>query len=183
MAKKSLYFLAIVPEGKVKEEVMGLKLELAEKFHSKSALKSPPHITLHMPFQWRSDREEQLIERLGQFPFEGFPFDIELKDFDFFEPKVVYVGVRHQESLVRLQKELVTYMRLTFNLFNADYKDKPFHPHMTIGFRDLKKSLFPEIKKYYDLKKYSAKFEAAHFCLLRHNGKFWDELVYMPSPR
>lgn len=178
MAKKELYFLAIIPDEPIKQEVMDLKLELADRYNCKSALKSPPHITLHMPFQWRTDREDQLLDKLGKFEFESGLITVEMKDFDFFDPGVVFVGVAPNEDLKRLQLELVTYIRKEFNLFNANYKDKPFHPHITIGFRDIKKALFPEIKKFYESKRYSAEIKISSYCLLKHNGKSWDEFKY-----
>ncbi|MFY0625372.1 MAG: 2'-5' RNA ligase family protein [Reichenbachiella sp.] len=156
---------------------MALKEQLAEKYNCKSALKSPPHITLHMPFQWRSDREDLLIEKLREFDFSGFSIDILLKGFGFFDPGVVFVDVVENENLTKLQSELIGYIRKSFNLFNANYKDKPFHPHVTIGFRDIKKSLFPEIKAEYMLREFEGKFQTSGFHLLKHNGKTWDEFV------
>ena len=178
MPEKKLFFIALIPPEPIKSEVIAFKKEVEENFNSKAALRSPPHITLHMPFQWREDREDQLKEKLGLFQFENFPINIELKDFDFFEPRVVYVDVMKNPELTQLQKELVVYVRKEFNVFNADYKDKPFHPHMTIGFRDLKKSVFPEVKEHYSEKKYEADFEVSNICLLKHNGKTWEEWFY-----
>lgn len=176
--KENLYFLAIIPDHQVKEEVMDFKREVAEQFESKAALKSPPHITLHMPFKWRDDREEQLIETLSKFRFDAFPFSTELKNFSFFPPKVVFVDVVKSSPLNQLQKELSTYVRKELNLFNADYKDRAFHPHMTIAFRDLKKSKFKEAEQLYSSKVYSAAFHVNDFCLLKHDGQQWQEFRF-----
>lgn len=178
MPKKNLYFIAILPEGRVQEEIMALKQEVFEKFGSKSALKSPAHITLHMPFQWRADREEALKETMGRFTFLDFPFEVTLKNFDFFEPRVVFVDVVENALLISLKKQLTTFVKKELGVFNADYKDQGFHPHITIGFRDLKKSIFPQIKEYYSLRQFNAFFRAERICLLKQNGKSWDEWFY-----
>ena len=177
MAKpeQNLYFLAVIPDEPVFSEVMAFKEEVKEKFNSKGALRSPPHITLHMPFKWRKDREEQLIEILSRFKFPNDPFEVDLDGFDFFEPRVVFVDVVKSDQLTFLQKELSDYVRRELNFFNADYKDRGFHPHMTIGFRDLKKSIFSEVKAYYKDKSYKRKFKVSGFCLLKHKGDRWEE--------
>lgn len=170
-----MYFLALIPDGEIKEEVMAFKEEVADKFKSKGALRSPPHITLHMPFKWRADREEELLTKLAGFRFDAYPVSIALDGFDFFEPRVVFVDVVKSEPLGRLQKELSDFVRRELKFYNADYKDRGFHPHMTIGFRDLKKAIFPEAKAYYQDQVYQRTFEASDICLLKHNGQKWEE--------
>lgn len=176
MAKpeQNLYFLALIPEEPILSEVMAFKKDVNEKFNSKGALRSPPHITLHMPFKWRADREDQLIEKLSLFQFDQYPIQVDLNGFDFFEPRVVFVDVVKTDVLTGLQKQLSDYVRREFNFYNADYKNRGFHPHMTIGFRDLKKSIFPEVKAYYQGQDYQRAFEVSTFCLLKHNGEKWD---------
>ena len=131
-----------------------------------------------MPFKWRDDREEHLMDKLETFQFVEFPFSVELKGFDFFPPKVVFVDVMKNEKLNRLQMELSTYVRREMNLFNADYKDRPFHPHMTIAFRDLKKSRFDDAERYFKSKDYFVNFDVNNFCLLKHDEKRWNEFRY-----
>jgi hypothetical protein len=45
-----LYFIAHVPEEPVFADLMALKTAVRDLYGSKAALRSPPHITLHMPF-------------------------------------------------------------------------------------------------------------------------------------
>lgn len=177
MAKpeQSLFFLALIPNEVIKAEVTEFKNEVAEKFNSKAALRSPPHITLHMPFKWKSAKEEELVEKLSGFRFDKFPVTVDLDGFDFFEPRVVFVNVLKNEGLTSLQKELNTFVRKHLNIFNSDYKDRGFHPHMTIGFRDLKKSVFQDVKAHYQDQEYSRSFDVSDICLLKHDGKQWQE--------
>ena len=102
------------------------------------------------------------------------PFQVQLRDFDFFEPRVVFVHVEKNEALTMLQKEVVNRCRKELNLDNANYRNQAFHPHITIGFRDLKKPKFYEAKQYYEPKSFQADFEVNRICLLKHNGKKWN---------
>lgn len=176
MAKpeQNLYFLALIPGEPVLSEVMAFKKEVKEKFNSKGALRSPPHITLHMPFKWRIDREELLLEKLSKFKFDQYPFQVTLDGFDFFEPRVVFVDVEKIEVLSGFQKRLSDFVRRELKFFNADYKDRGFHPHMTIGFRDLKKAVFPEVKAHFKNRSYQRQFDVSGFCLLKHNSERWE---------
>ena len=179
--KEALYFLAIIPPKDICEKVYAYKELVFEKFGSKASLNSPAHITLHMPFKWKLKKEQLLIEKLQQFRFNELPFSISLDGFAFFEPRVVYINVLENEKLKRLQKELSKYMRRELNLFNAEYKDRAFYPHVTVAFRDLKKSVFPGVKSYFSLEKYEAEFETKQFCLLKHDGKNWGQHTYFPT--
>jgi 2'-5' RNA ligase len=57
----SLYFIAIIPPQPVFEETWQLKNHFKEHYQSKASLNSPPHITLHMPFEWKVEKEEMLV--------------------------------------------------------------------------------------------------------------------------
>lgn len=175
----ALYFLAIIPPKDICEEIFRFKQTAHEKFGSKASLNSPAHITLHMPFKWKQKKEAILIDKLSQFKFEDYPISIELNGFDFFEPRIVFIKVLENEALRKLQKELAAYVRRSLNVFNADYKDRAFHPHVTVAFRDLKKSLFPEAKTFFLNEKYEAEFEASQFCLLKHDGNVWQRHFFL----
>ncbi len=178
MYKESLYFLAIIPPKNICEEVYTYKQIAFEKFNSRASLNSPAHITLHMPFKWKNKKEDLLIEKLSEFSFTNFPFSIELNDFNSFTPRVIFINVKESEQLNTLQKNLIRHMRKELNILNADYKGRPFHPHMTVAFRDLKKSIFRETEAFFAKEKYHRKFEASQFCLLKHDGKVWHEYKY-----
>lgn len=171
---EALYFIAIVPPEQIQKEITQLKLEVAEKFNSSHALKAPPHITLHMPFKWKDKKWTQLASIINRFNSQLTPFDIELKGFDFFEPRVIFVNVIENEHLNTLQKSVVDGCRKELNLDNANYKDRPFHPHVTIGFRDLKKTMFYEAKKEFEMRTMSLQFEVGKIALLKHDGVKWS---------
>lgn len=51
----ALYFIALVLPSPLYEEVTRLKEYFRDRYNSKAALRSPPHITLHMPFKWKEN--------------------------------------------------------------------------------------------------------------------------------
>jgi len=170
---EGLYFIAIVPPVDIQDEITLLKEEMRTNYHSIHALKSPPHITLHMPFKWKDKRYQELDQVMQSLNADLVPFEIQLNDFDFFEPRVVFVHVVENELLNQLQKEVVATCRKELNLQNANYKDRPFHPHVTIGFRDLKKSKFYEAKKVFKSRSFSCEFQVDRIELLKHYRQRW----------
>ena len=174
MMGEELYFVAIVPPKDIQHEVTRLKELVADRFQSKHALKSPPHITLHMPFRWKEKKFGQLAKVMQQLNKDLQPFEVQLKDFDFFEPRVVFVDVMESQALLRLQKDVVDCFRKELKLDNGNYKGQGFHPHVTIGFRDLKKPMFFEAKKEFEERTFQAKFMAEELTLLKHNGQKWE---------
>jgi len=175
-----LYFLAIVPPSPLYEEALALKNHFKDHYNSKASLNSPPHITLHMPFRWREDREFDLVRRLMNFTFPVRPFRLQLENFGAFPPRVIFIDVQHSEPLFTLQQELLRYCKRELNLFNANYKDQPFHPHVTLAFRDLKKSLFAQAWDEFQSREFSGNFQVSEIQLLKHNGKTWDTFQQIP---
>ena len=171
-----LYFVALIPPEPIKSEVWQMKEEVKTKYGPKAALKSPAHITLHMPFTFRVDREAQIIDCLKEAVL-GIPsIQINHNGFGCFDPRVIYVNVEKTVPLEELKKNVVKQMRLELKLQNADYKNLPFHPHMTIAFRDLKKPIFQEAWPEYRERAYQASWECGSVCLLKHTGKDWAVL-------
>jgi 2'-5' RNA ligase len=174
--KQSQYFLAIVPPPPIYDEALKLKHYFKERYNSKASLNSPPHITLHMPFRWKEEKESELISRIEKFRPSIEPFRLELSNFGSFAPRVIFVDVARNDLLTTLQKELLRFCKKELNLFNADYKDQPFHPHVTLAFRDLKKNMYAEAWAEFQEKEFSASFTVDRFVLLKHNGREWQTL-------
>jgi 2'-5' RNA ligase len=174
--KPKQYFLAIIPPSPVFEEALEFKNYFKQRYNSKASLNSPPHITLHMPFRWKEEKENDLIARLNTFESGIKPFNLQLLNFNSFPPRVIFIDVAENENLFALQKKLLRFSKKELNLFNADYKDQPFHPHLTLAFRDLKKSMYGEAWQEFSCKLYSADFLVDRFVLLKHNGRVWEPL-------
>jgi len=173
---KSLYFIAVVPPLPEREKLWSLKREFSEKYATKAALRSPPHITLHMPFQFRNDREQILINTLGKV-YQDFPeFDVCLNGYGAFPPRVIYADVGANELLHQLQKDTMALMKKAFHIFNANYRERPFRPHLTLAFRDLKKGMFHQAWEEYQEKELTICWRTKSVALLRHNGRQWEIL-------
>jgi len=166
------YFIAIVAPEPLQAELMGFKEFVKENYNSKGALRSPAHITLHMPFEWKEEKEAVLINTLEQFSFKD-SFDIDLKNFSCFEPRVIFVDVVKNEKLIQLQNELVGHVKKNLRLFNQSDDMRGFHPHVTIAFRDLKKEKFYQAFDHFKTQQFDASFTCNSFYLLKHNGKEW----------
>jgi 2'-5' RNA ligase len=176
IAGVSKYFIAIVPPSPITEEIHQLKEYCKEKFNTKGALNSPPHITLHMPFQWKEAKEEKLLAALDLWIAEPASFEIMLNGFSCFEPRVIFINVEENERLMDFQKKLERFCRTKLNLLNADYNGLPFHPHVTIAFRDLKKAAFGKAWGEFEEKNFNAHFQLTSIALLKRNARQWNVL-------
>jgi 2'-5' RNA ligase len=164
------YLVAILPPEPFATGIYQLKEYFRDKYGSKASLNSPAHITLHMPFEFDN---EELLSKVHKLQFH--PFQIELKDFGCFEPGVIFIDVKQNESLRLLQGNVASFFRHELNVFNSNYRDHPFHPHVTVAFRDLKKPMFEEAWSEFKHKIYNASFECTKISILKHDGKFWRE--------
>lgn len=169
-----LYFVAIVPPSPIYEEAFEQKVYFKTKYNSKASLNSPPHITLHMPFKWKESEEAELANQLQEFAKERSAITIQLKGFSSFPPKVIFINVEISAELKVLQKDLERHFKRELNLFNAKYKDLPFHPHLTLAFRDLKKPNYQKAWEEFVGKNYEATFLADKIALLKHSGAVWE---------
>jgi 2'-5' RNA ligase len=172
--KLGQYFIAIVPPSPVYDEALEQKQYFKDHYQSKASLNSPPHITLHMPFKWREDKEKELGDRLADFAGHFYPLEIALDNFSSFPPRVIFINVAKSPALETLYLELKRFCKRELNLFNADYKEQPFHPHLTLAFRDLKKPNYQRAWTEFEQKKYKAEFTVRNICLLKHDGRTWQ---------
>jgi 2'-5' RNA ligase len=172
METKKKYFIAIVPPEKILNKVEMIKQQLFTDHHLKGALRTPAHITLHRPFEWKEEKENELINALNEFRFNG-TFNIELKNYNCFQPRVIYVDVIKSEELNNLHLKLRGYARRELNLLNEDEDLRGFCPHMTIASRDLKKQLFYKLWDSFKIAEFHENFDFSGFSLLKLDSK-WE---------
>lgn len=170
--KGGIFFIAILPDDVIRGEVTRFKEYAAEHFKSAHALRSPPHITLFPPFKWRTSDVGDLDETLREFAAGEPSFFLGLKNFDCFSPRVIFIDVVESRELNELQERLRKRLDSDLNLKNQDRR--PYHPHMTVAFKDLKRSVFPKAWAYFDKQRYERFFAVKDITLLRHNGKYWE---------
>lgn len=172
--KGDRYFLALVPPDPSYSAALELKQWFAKKHNSRAALRSPPHITLHMPFQMDENKLTKLQNELMALTSARAPFQVQLNGFGHFKERVIFIHVEQNESMHQLFLDLRRRMKESFNIFNADYKNRGFIPHLTIAFRDLKKSAYHEAWAELQNKTFRYGFMARALVLLKHNDKNWE---------
>lgn len=169
----ALYFIAIVPPEEIASEITKIKEYFAENHRSKHALKSPPHITFHMPFWWKNKREEELINFMQSFCKDKKAFQVTLHNFNSFGKRVIFVDVEKNEAMEDLYNQLTHAIKKNLQITNQAYQDRPFHPHMTVAFKDLRPSEFNSAWPLFAEKQLHFSFNVDHLALLKHNGQRW----------
>lgn len=169
-----LYFIALIPPESIKENIQEIKLNFRDTYNSSHSLNAPPHITLLSPFRLTDGKENELSQILEELSSKLHPVKIELKDFDVFEPRVIFIDVIQSSDLTRAQKLIEEGARAYSEIFNYNYAQRPFHPHLTLAFKDLSKENFYKAWEEFKEKSFQADFVAEQICLLKHNGKRWN---------
>jgi 2'-5' RNA ligase len=177
----SMYFIALVAPNEINEEVLKWKQLMKDRFGTVVALRSPAHITLVPPFWMDQPLEKPLQTIISNFSLQENSFNITLKDFGAFKPRVIYVGVPENKSLQLLHDRLLQLL-ISLNTFPIEKEDRPFHPHVTIATRDLHKKSFREAWEVFKEKKYDAPWLVNSISLLRHNQKNWDVIFTSQFP-
>ncbi|WP_296622608.1 RNA 2',3'-cyclic phosphodiesterase [Marivirga sp.] len=171
--EKSMLFIGICPPHPIEEEIHGIKEEFRQKYGIQGAFRSKAHITLQMPFNLSTNREEEFIDELKKHLLKQKQFKIELNDFGKFEPRVIFLKVNENNELNLLQKSIERFMK-RFQIFNSTHKNNGFTPHITIAFRDLKKPIFHKIWDEVKNREFEETFLAESISIFKHNGKSWD---------
>lgn len=174
-----LYFVAIVAPASLDEQVLTWKNYMREKYECEVALRSPAHITLVSPFSMKPEREADISFHLQRFARTENNFPVRVKNFDAFRPRVIFLDVEPDESIMRLKLQLDHYLE-TLSTFSFKPEHRPFHPHITIANRDLKKKDFQPAWEYFSNIKYMANFPADGISLLRHNNTRWEIAATFP---
>jgi len=175
MKSSQLYFIAIIPPTEIEAEILQIKQYVWETYDSKAALRSPPHITLFMPFRYPVDKEELLIAKLEEFVRQFNPFKVQLENYGLFPPRVIFIDVHQNPKMEDIYFALDQWMKKQLKIVGKDNPYRGFTPHLTIAFRDLKKANFKIAWEYFEKRSFKKSFSAEGVCLLKHNGKFWEK--------
>ncbi|SKB40561.1 2'-5' RNA ligase [Salegentibacter holothuriorum] len=167
-----LYFLAIIPPEEIGKRIKSLKLEIAEKYEAKHALKLPAHITLQIPFKISETEEGKLIDSLKSFAENQKSFQLNLEDFGRFGQKVIFINIEDHKELISLHADLQIILHKNFILKKHETFSK-IHPHITLASRDLHHKQFPKAWADFKSRTFAASFTVESFSLLKHDGKVW----------
>ncbi|WP_288447366.1 RNA 2',3'-cyclic phosphodiesterase [uncultured Chryseobacterium sp.] len=161
---KKMYFIAIYPPQEMIEEIKEFKRDLAIHYGNSKALKNEAHITLFPPFSREREMENDIHTAFQKINTEITPFEIELNGFGSFpNPKnpVVFVQPENNPHLT----ELYHNVKQQFN-----FGTYSFHPHITVGYRDLSWENYLKAWEKYASKEYKTKFLVDKILLLRLDG-------------
>jgi len=170
---QSRYFLALIPPPDIQAEATALKHYFRENYRSQAALKSPPHITLQAPFTWPDEERDRLFAMLADFHPSVASIPIHLSGFGAFPPRVIFLAVQPTPQLMQLQAELSQYLATTLDIVDQRSRDRPFRPHLTVAFRDLKPAAFRLAWPEFEQRPADYRFTASAIALLRHTGNAW----------
>ena len=167
------YFLGISIPSPVLEEIESIKQHLFEAYKLKGALRCDAHITLHRPFLWKTEKENELKKKLSEFHFTQF--EIRLHNFSFFEPRVIFVDVAPNQKLNHLHVSLKEFAKRELRLYNEWEDERGFYPHVTVASRDLKKDTFHTLQNIFIEKKFDAQFSTSGISLMKLE-KRWEKI-------
>jgi len=179
MEREYLYMMALVPPEAITDHIEAIRQEFAGAYNCKAALKPPVHITLYPPYKETEAHEKELERVLSRWAKHQVPFHVVLKGYNAFEKNgVIFIDVEKNEQLKNLHKGCTSQMT---RLLQPDRKQtQTFHPHITIGYRDIPKERFHEAMNDYLPRKFEASFHVGEIAFWKHNGKHWATLSEFP---
>ncbi|MEM6754384.1 MAG: 2'-5' RNA ligase family protein [Cyanobacteria bacterium P01_C01_bin.38] len=169
-----LYFIALLPPQDIQDYATEIKQYFADNYDSKHAFKSPPHITLQPPFEWDSGKLTDLEECLQKFVRGRNSIPITLDGYNAFAPRVIYIDVVKTSELMNLQADLMVYLESNLGIVDKVGKLRGFTPHMTVAFKDLRKSEFKAAWVEFENRELHFEFNAEKLTLLKHENKKWN---------
>ncbi|MFC4871120.1 2'-5' RNA ligase family protein [Negadavirga shengliensis] len=167
------YFIAIVPEGAIQDAVTEIKYRLKEEFGLKYALKSPPHITMKMPFLYNENKETRLFHLIEEFFSVERKMALGLSGFRSFRQRVIYIRVKYPPELMEMQQRLASFCKSRMNV-PVELSDLNYQPHMTVAFQDLKKDKFSEYMDFLNAIRVRYDFTVENVGLLKKEDYKWD---------
>ncbi|PSN10061.1 2'-5' RNA ligase [filamentous cyanobacterium CCT1] len=178
------FFVALLPSQALQDEITTIKHDIWQRFGSKAALRSPPHITLQPPFLWPLVEVNQLEHCLEAFARTQSAVPVRLKSYSAFAPRVIYIDVVQTPGLMAVQAAIAAHLEKTCGIVDRVGKTRSFTPHVTVGFRDLSPATFRLAWPEFEQRPFAAEFVASALTLLHHDGERWkvfSEFSLKPS--
>jgi 2'-5' RNA ligase len=178
------FFIALLPNLEIQDYADQIKEYFAQNYHSIGAQKSPPHITLQLPFEWEIEALPILEQALTSFAATQIAVPITLNGFGAFPPRVIYINVLKTPQLLALQQDLMTYCEASLGIVNPVSPTRSFVPHMTVAVRDLTKQNFDAAWAEFQTRQVNYEFTAPQLTLLMHDGQRWNvsaEFAFAPQ--
>lgn len=165
---QDLFFVAILPPLAISNDIEEIRKQCSQEYKVYSALKPPVHITLIPPFKLDPTQKNKLISSLEQSR-NFLPFTQELRNYNGFPPKVVFINAIKNPGITGLHKML----RENLKIYSKE-STGPINPHITIAYRDVDPTIYDQMMEVYSKRRFHAHFTVDKFALLKHDGKKWN---------
>ncbi len=178
------YFIALLPPQAIQDAASQIQQHFGERYASRKAQNSPPHITLQPPFEWSTAQVPTLEQCLSSFTCNQRSVPVGLSGFAVFPPRVIYINVLKTSELITLQADLAGYLESKLGIVDPVSKNRAFKPHLTVAFRDLTRANFKAAWAEFQHQPFEFQFTVPGLTLLTHNGQRWNAIAdfsFLPS--
>lgn len=172
--------MALLTPPEIQTAASQIKQHCAERYNSRAAQKSPPHITLQPPFRWANAVTLDLQQCLADFALQQNSVSIVLDGFAAFPPRVIYINVLKTPALLTLQAALLAHLATQLEIVDRVAQTRPFTPHLTVAFKDLTRKNFHLAWTEFQQQQFYSEFVATELTLLRHDGRRWNVCQEFP---
>jgi len=170
------FFVALIPPDPWFSFFENIKKELEQRFGLRAAQRSPAHITIHRPFVWKIEKKEFLIKSFLRFSFQSFT--CRMNGYDVFEKnRVLYARPESNEELHLLYRQFADFAALQWNITTEKKHNRPFHPHITLAFRDVKPDVFNQLKEIFSRRELLADIPFSSLYLLEWKSGKWEPVA------
>jgi DNA polymerase-4 len=159
------YLLVLSPPSNVWNEVVKIKKDFSSQYCFPKAEKLKPHITL-ANFRIEEDREELIIDAINELCLNQPPFEVRLRNYNFFPYHTLYINVEKKSFIIDFVKTLKKKLSLPGS--RARFS---FNPHLTIA-RGLTQEIFLKAKQHYEGKEFEASFIINSIVLLKRKDQY-----------
>ena len=167
------FFIALLPPVEVQTKANEIKEIMRDRYASRVAFRSPPHVTLLAPFEWPLISLPDLARSLAQFAAVQSPVPITLDGFGAFAPHTIYINVVKGDHLTAIQPQLLSHLKDDLGLVSQRDLNRRFVPHLTVAYRDLKPNKFRQAWSTFQYQEIHFDFTVTQLTLLIHDGQRW----------
>lgn len=125
------YLLILNPHEDLRNKIIQVKKEFADKYKAPTAKYGKPHITLINFIQFEM-MEDRVVNSLKTIAMGYTPFKVELKDFGSFPSHTIFINIESKQQVQNLVKELRSAQRL----MTLNKENKPHfidNPYLTVA--------------------------------------------------
>jgi len=176
MSGTNLFFWALIPEGESREVFQTLKESWAATYRSYRSLNSPPHVTLIPPVRMLEHGYQTFQDQLAKEVSATPPVNLSFRRFGKFGTKVIYLEPEPSERL----QNLFSLCSALYQASGRQLEYAVYHPHMTLVFKDLKKTQFERAWDRWGEEKAAYQATIHHLSALQYVDKKWSILNQIP---